>query len=278
VSSTCATMSAPTSSSSAAFVALTLGCSANAIEILVPPAPPVHAADDLKARTSFDFLADLLAPHAALCSSAKLFAAFAGHMPASACNATLEAKSVCCALRSSFFNVQNLIALGFCDHLGLPISLAITDDTTNHPPGVTHFAFRSTIGPNTVNAPLSIPSHSFEFWLALPQTVLGAEAPSVPAAAEIACTRLNLPLHTKTPPPAPPLLLMLSSLPRTLPPWMLLPKLLLVLPPPSTSCRTMSRIALPSSPLPRSNTLSFAPPLLLLLLLPSLSSLLCLPK
>jgi hypothetical protein len=84
-----------------------------------------------------------------------------------------------------------LVVLGFRDHLGLPISSAITDDTTNHPPGVTHFAFCSTIGPNTVNVRLSIPSHSFEFWLELPQTMLGAKAPSVPAAAEIVCTMLN---------------------------------------------------------------------------------------
>jgi hypothetical protein len=62
-STTNTTMSAtPTSSASAAsttFVALALGRSANAIDLFVPPAPAVHAAADLKAR-SFDFLADLL--------------------------------------------------------------------------------------------------------------------------------------------------------------------------------------------------------------------------
>jgi hypothetical protein len=131
---------------------------------LVPPAPPVHAAGDLKAR-SFDFLADLLAPHAALYSSAKLFAAFAGHIPASAYNATLDAKSICRALRSSFFDVKNLVASGFRDHLGQPISLAITNNTTKCPPGIAHFAFRANISPNAVDDRLSIPSHSFEFGL-----------------------------------------------------------------------------------------------------------------
>jgi hypothetical protein len=52
----------------------------------VPPAPAAHAAGHLKAH-SFDFLADLLVPHAAQYSSAKLFAAFAGHIPTSAYNA-----------------------------------------------------------------------------------------------------------------------------------------------------------------------------------------------
>jgi hypothetical protein len=88
VSSTYATMSATTSSSTA-FVSLTLGRSANAIELSVPPAPAVSAAGDLKAR-SFDFLADLLVSHSALYSSAELFAAFSGHIPTSSYNARGE--------------------------------------------------------------------------------------------------------------------------------------------------------------------------------------------
>jgi hypothetical protein len=56
VSRTYANMSPPPTSSTA-FVALTLGRSADAIELSVPPAPAAHAARDLKAR-SFDFLAD----------------------------------------------------------------------------------------------------------------------------------------------------------------------------------------------------------------------------
>jgi hypothetical protein len=56
-------MSTPASSD--AFVALTLGRSANAIELLVPPAPPIQSAPDLKARC-FDFLSDLLLQHCLL--------------------------------------------------------------------------------------------------------------------------------------------------------------------------------------------------------------------
>jgi hypothetical protein len=100
---TYATMSTSTTSSSTAFVTLTLGCSANVIELSAQPAPPVHAAaSDLKAH-SFDFLANLLASHATLYRSAELFAVFAGHIPTSAYNATLEADSICVTLRSSFF-------------------------------------------------------------------------------------------------------------------------------------------------------------------------------
>ena len=95
---------------------LALGRSANAIDLSVPPAPPVHAPGDLKGR-SLDFLADLLALHSALYSSAALFAAFAGHIPTSAYNATLEAENICCTIRSSVFHIENLVALGFRDHL-----------------------------------------------------------------------------------------------------------------------------------------------------------------
>jgi hypothetical protein len=197
-------MLAPPTSSADAFVTLTFACSANTIEVSVPPAPPAHAADDLKAR-SFHFLADPLAPHSALYSSAKLFAVFAGHVPTSAYNATLEAKSVCCIICRSVFHVENLVALGFRDHLDQPISSAITADATKRPPGVTYFAFRSTVYPNAVDACLSVPSHSFEFLLAVPQTMLGPNAPPVLAAAETArkCLDFHAPYKNSAPSPAP---------------------------------------------------------------------------
>ena len=100
-----------TSSSMTAFTNLTLGRSANAIKLLVPPAPAVHAAPDLKARC-FDFLADLLLEHSALYSSAELIAAF-GHIPGSSYNAALEAADICHTIRTSFFSIDNLVALGF---------------------------------------------------------------------------------------------------------------------------------------------------------------------
>jgi hypothetical protein len=123
---------ASAAASAAAFVTLALARSANTIDLSVPPAPSVHAPGNLKAR-SFDFLADLLAPHSALYSSAELFAAFAGHIPTSAYNATLEAENVCCTIRSSVFHIENLVALGFRDHLGQPISSAVTADITTRP-------------------------------------------------------------------------------------------------------------------------------------------------
>jgi hypothetical protein len=46
------------------LVPLTLGCSANAIELLVPTAPAINDAPDLKAHC-FDFMSDLLLEHAA---------------------------------------------------------------------------------------------------------------------------------------------------------------------------------------------------------------------
>ncbi len=184
VSSTYATMSTTTSSSTA-FVALTLGRSANAIELSVPPAPAVSAAGDLKAR-SFDFLADLLVSHSALYSSAELFAAFSGHIPTSAYNATLEVTNICNDLRSLVFYVDNLVPLGFRDHLGKSITTAITADASTRPSGICYFAFRSTTLPSAHDPRLSVPSHSFEFWLALPQTTLGTSISASPGTANTA--------------------------------------------------------------------------------------------
>ena len=158
---------APTSS--AAFVCLTLGRSANAIDLLVPVAPPVHAAPDLKARC-FDFLSDLLLEHSLLYSSAELIAAF-GHIPSSSYNASLEATGCCTAVRSAFFLVTNLVALGFRDHNGDPITKAISADISTRPDGISYFAFRSTVDPSAIDPRLSVPPFSLDFWLALPQTV-----------------------------------------------------------------------------------------------------------
>jgi hypothetical protein len=58
-----------------AFVALTLGHSANAIDLLVLTAPPVTNPTDMKARC-FDNLSDSLLEYAPVYSSAKLIAAF----------------------------------------------------------------------------------------------------------------------------------------------------------------------------------------------------------
>jgi hypothetical protein len=179
-STTTTTMSAtPTSSASAtstAFVALALGRSANAIDLFVPPAPAVHAAADLKAR-SFDFLADLLLSHSALYSSAELIAAF-NHIPSSSYNAALESDGICSGVRSAFFRVDNLVGLGFRTHLGAPITAAITNDLSTRPSDIYYFAFRSTVTPSDIDARISIPALSIEFWLALPQTL----RPTLPAA------------------------------------------------------------------------------------------------
>jgi hypothetical protein len=79
--STTTSRASTASATRTAFVTLSLGCSANAIELLVPSTPSVHDPMNLKARC-FDYLADLLLEHASLYSYAKLIAAF-GHIPGS---------------------------------------------------------------------------------------------------------------------------------------------------------------------------------------------------
>ena len=131
---------AATPASSDAFLCLTLGRSANAIDLLVPPAPPIQAATDLKARC-FDFLSDLLLEHSLLYSSAELITAF-GHIPSSSYNASLEASDCCSAIKSSFFLLDNLVTLGFRDHNGDSISNSISADSSTRPDGISYFAFR----------------------------------------------------------------------------------------------------------------------------------------
>jgi hypothetical protein len=168
------TMSTPASSTTA-FTSLVLDRSANAIELLVPPAPAVHDATDLKARC-FDFLANLLIEHSPLCSSAELIAAFA-HIPNSSFNASLEAADICKTIRSAFFSVHHLVPLGFRNTLGASVSTAIDNDLTMRPTGLAYFAFRSTIDPTALDSRISLPSYSFEFWPALPQTLLSSSTP-----------------------------------------------------------------------------------------------------
>ena len=110
-----------------ALVPLTLvGRSANAIELLVPIAPAVHDATDLKA-CAFDFLSDLLCQHAEQYSSAELIAA-CNHIPGSSYNANQEATTICSSLRAAFFTTTNLTDLGFRDNRGHPITSPITVD------------------------------------------------------------------------------------------------------------------------------------------------------
>jgi hypothetical protein len=108
------------------LVPLTLGCSANAIELLIPLAPAVHNATDLKAR-AFDFLLNLLCQHAEQYSSAELIAA-CNHIPGSSYNANQEATTICSSLRAAFFTTTNLTDLGFRDNRGHPITSPITVD------------------------------------------------------------------------------------------------------------------------------------------------------
>ena len=168
-------MSPTTSSSSAvgavnAFTTLTLGRSANAIDLLVPTAPPVHAAADLKARC-YDYLSDLLFEHSTLFSSAELIAAF-GHIPGSSYNAALESATVCAAIHSAFFFVDNLVGLGFRKDDGTLVTDAITADPLTRPSGISYFAFRSTVHPALLDSRIQLPSSTFEFLLALPQTTI----------------------------------------------------------------------------------------------------------
>jgi hypothetical protein len=117
----------------------------------VPSAPPVQAASDLKAR-SFDFLSDFLIEHSSLFSTAELLIAAFKHIPGSSHNAALEAVSCCSSTRSAFFLIDNLVALGFRDHNGAPVSGFITTDISNRPPGIAHFAFRSAVDPFAIDS------------------------------------------------------------------------------------------------------------------------------
>jgi hypothetical protein len=90
--STSATLASSVAARRNALFTLTLGCSANAIELLVPIAPAVHDATDLKAR-AFDYLSDLLCQHAEQYSFAELIAA-CNHIPGSSYNANQEATNI----------------------------------------------------------------------------------------------------------------------------------------------------------------------------------------
>jgi hypothetical protein len=148
----------------------------------VPPATAVSADGDLKAR-SFDFLADLLVSHSALYSSAELLAAFSGHIPTSAysrrtTSATIFARWFFMSIISSLWvRVRVRVRV----RVGHSITTAITADASTRPSGISYFAFCSTTLPSAHDPRLSVPSHSFEFWLALPQTTLGStSAPLAP--------------------------------------------------------------------------------------------------
>ena len=158
------------------LVPLTLGRSANAIELLVPAAPAVHDAPDLKARC-FDFMSDLLLEHAAQYSSAELIAA-CNHIPGSSYNANQEAATICSSIRSAFFTITNLTDLGFRDHQGRPLTTPITVNPTNRPTGITYFAFRATVDPSTIDSRITKSRITIEFWLALPQTILNVARPA----------------------------------------------------------------------------------------------------
>ena len=170
------TLASSVAASHNTLVPLTLGRSANAIELLVPTAPAVHDAPDLKARC-FNFMSDLLLEHAVQYSSAELIAV-CNHIPGSSYNANQEAATICSSIRSAFFTITNLVDLGFRDHQGRPITTPITVDPTNRPTGIAYFAFRSTVDPSTIDTRITKPSITIEFWLALPQTILTVARPA----------------------------------------------------------------------------------------------------
>ena len=107
VNSMSATLASSVAARHNALVPLTLGCSANAIELLVPIAPAVHDATDLKAR-AFDFLSDLLCQHAEQYSSAAELIAACNHIPSSSYDANQEATTICSSIRAAIFTTTNL--------------------------------------------------------------------------------------------------------------------------------------------------------------------------
>jgi hypothetical protein len=129
-SSISATLASSVAAHRNALIPLTLGHSVNAIELLVPIAPAVHDATDLKAHHAFDFLSDLLCQHDEQYSSAELIAA-CNHIPGSSYNANQEATTICSSLHAAFFTTTNLTDLGFRDnhaalsHLRLQLTLPL---------------------------------------------------------------------------------------------------------------------------------------------------------
>jgi hypothetical protein len=156
----------PSSVTNRKFILLSLGCSVNAIELLVPATPSVHDATDLKA-CCYDYLANLLLLHAPLYSSAKLITAFS-HIPGSTYNAALESELICSLIHSAFFQVDNLVGLGFRNRHGAPITNAITNDLSARPSDIYYFAFRSTVDPAALDNRISLTASTLEFCLALP--------------------------------------------------------------------------------------------------------------
>jgi hypothetical protein len=209
-------MSTTTSSTraTAVFANILLGRLANAMDLLVPPAVAVQEVPDLKA-CCFDYLADLLLGHVGTYSSAKLIAAF-DHIPAtSTYNALIKSSHLSAQICSAFFSVDNLVGLGFRDHVGKPIMTSpITADLASRPPGLFYFAFRSTVTPSYLNSHLcTVNTFTVEFCLALPQmTNPSATTPTYRAL-----------FDTNTPPGSPLRCIVLLTTQISLPPPLLIP-------------------------------------------------------
>jgi hypothetical protein len=137
----------------ATFVPLTLGRTANAIDLLVPTAPPVTLPTDMKARC-FNYLSNSLFQYTTIYSSAKLIAAF-HHIPGSTHNAALESGALAASLKSTFFAIPNLTSLGFCDAAGKLVP-NVTLNPATCPSGIFYFAFHSTVNPTHINSDLSL--------------------------------------------------------------------------------------------------------------------------
>jgi hypothetical protein len=127
------------------LVPLSVGRSSNVIELLVPPAPPIGAPVELKARC-FDFLSDLLVSHSHHFSSAELIAAFSTHLPSSSFNAAAEAQMITGLVTSAVFSVSNFTGLGFRNSKGVAIQ-SVTTDPYTHSAGISYFVFQSIVDP-----------------------------------------------------------------------------------------------------------------------------------
>jgi hypothetical protein len=94
------------------------------------------------------------------------------YIPISTHNALIESGIVSTDVRSSFFKVTSLVGLGFCDHTGSPItSVAVSNDLATRLPGLSYFAFRSTVSPTYINLRLTeVTIFTARICLALPQS------------------------------------------------------------------------------------------------------------
>jgi hypothetical protein len=84
-----------------------------------------------------------------------------------------EATAIGTTICKSFFDVVNLVGLGFRNSAGTAVTTGIGNDISSRPAGLFYFAFRATVDPSHADSRISQPPLTVEFLLGLPQTTAG---------------------------------------------------------------------------------------------------------